>query len=190
MGNRMHNTQAQFRPPAIRDNRNRIPAERPKEKGKCWYCLENWTFGHKCNGVKSLLHAIQLQGHSDEEGEQGDSVPAPEMVQENMAEEEQLNLMSISSAALQGVSANDTISLAVRIAGVQIIALVDSGSSNTFLDKEFVLRHNLHTLPTPARQVTVAGGGTLISDAIVPHCKYTIQRKQFTTDFKVLPLNG
>jgi hypothetical protein len=29
----------------------------------------NWTYGHKCNEVKKLLHAIQLQGHFDEEDE-------------------------------------------------------------------------------------------------------------------------
>jgi hypothetical protein len=39
--------------------RPRNVPKKPKERGKCWYCPENWNYGHKCNDVKSLLHAIQ-----------------------------------------------------------------------------------------------------------------------------------
>lgn len=171
--------QAHNRPMAAKDNRVRNLTDKAQEKGKCWYCPENWTVGHRCNGVKNLVHAIELQGHSDEDQEQ-----------EQLNEPDQEQLMSISAHAVQGVSVNDTISLSVIIGGVQAIALVDSGSSNTFLDKQFVLRNNFPTNSTQARTVTVAGGGSLISDAIVPNCNYTIQRTQFTSDFKVLPLKG
>jgi hypothetical protein len=41
--------------------------DKPKEKGKCWYCPEDWTYGHKCASIKSIVHAIQMQGHSDDE---------------------------------------------------------------------------------------------------------------------------
>jgi hypothetical protein len=43
------------------------PVERSKEKGKCWYYPEDWSFGHKCSGIKSMLHAIEMQGHSDDD---------------------------------------------------------------------------------------------------------------------------
>jgi hypothetical protein len=46
----------------FRENRMRPPADRNKEKGKCWYCPEDWTFGHKCTGIKSMVHAIEMQG--------------------------------------------------------------------------------------------------------------------------------
>jgi hypothetical protein len=67
--NRSYTGNTLARNPIPRDTRPRAPAERPRERGKCWYCPENWSYGHKCNEVKNLLHAIQLQGHSDEEEE-------------------------------------------------------------------------------------------------------------------------
>jgi hypothetical protein len=42
--------------------------------------------------------------------------------------------MSILLIAMEGIQGEDTISLYVVIGGVNAIALVDSGSSNTFID--------------------------------------------------------
>ena len=49
--------------------RRRNPSSNPKERGKYWYCPEPWVYGHKCSNIKSIVHAIQMQGHnsSDEE---------------------------------------------------------------------------------------------------------------------------
>jgi hypothetical protein len=42
------------------ENKAPLPT-RPRERGKCWYCPKNWTYGHKCNTVKSMLNAIELK---------------------------------------------------------------------------------------------------------------------------------
>jgi hypothetical protein len=99
-------------------------------------------------------------------------------------------LISLSADAVQGTSSDNTISLAVTILGVPAIALIDSGSSNTFLDKEFAIKHNFPMQSAPVRTVRVAGGGTLLSDAILHKCPIIIQKHKFVTDFKVLPLKG
>jgi hypothetical protein len=36
----------------------------------------------------------------------------------------------------------------------------------------------------------VAGGGTLISSALAPNCRFTIQGQEFVTSFRILPLQG
>lgn len=64
-----------------RENRQRNGNDRPRERSKCWYCPENWSYGHKCNDVKNLLHAIQLQGNSDNEEE---VLAEPEQNQEEL----------------------------------------------------------------------------------------------------------
>jgi hypothetical protein len=44
--------------------------------------------------------------------------------------------------------------------------------------------------PATSRRVTVAGGGELISDAIAHNCKFMIQGRPFTADFRILKLPG
>jgi hypothetical protein len=170
--NRSYTGNIPARNPIPRDTRPRPPAERPQERGKYWYCPKNWSYGHKCNEVKNLMHAIQLQGHSDEEEEdlveqQNDTIPnLPEepLVQDNGQKEK---LMSISLTAMEGIQGDDIIFLCVVIGGVNAIALVDSGSSNTFIDYDFAVKLNLPMRNTTTRTVTVAGGGTLVPDTIV-----------------------
>jgi hypothetical protein len=136
-----------------------------------------------------MLNAIELQGHSDNEEEES-STPVDQLATENTQLTEPAELMSLSANAVQGTSSDNTISLAVTILGVPAIALIDSGSSNTFLDKEFAIKHNLPMQSAPVKTVRVAGGGTLLSDATLHKCPIIIQKHKFVTDFKVLPLKG
>jgi hypothetical protein len=178
-----------------RDFRAKTVADRPKEKGKCWYCPENWTYGHKCTEVKNLLHAIQLQGHSDNDEEEHqeqipESVTTPQPEQKEIPVLQKEKLMSISVAALGGNSSDEIISLLIIIGGIQVVALIDSGSSSTFIDYEFAIKSNLPMRNTTARKVAVAGGGTLVTNSVISSCPFTIQKIKFNSDFKVLPLKG
>jgi hypothetical protein len=133
-----------------RDNRQRPLPDKPRERGKCWYYPENWTYGHKCDSVKTLLHAIKLQGHSDEEEEMQAEIPVAAIVPDLQGEPQPAGqLMSISAEALQGIAGDDTISLLLMIQGKPAIALVDYGSSSTFLDRTFAIKHNLSMRATP-----------------------------------------
>ena len=58
----------------------------------------------------------------------------------------------------------------VHVGSHQAIALVDSVSSKTFIDKDFVYKKLLQTQATAARKVMVAGGGELISDSTISDC--------------------
>jgi hypothetical protein len=70
------------------------------------------------------------------------------------------------------------------------IALADTGSTNTFMDLAFARKHNIPLTPCKQQLVTGAGGGTLSSDAIAYDCKFSIQGHQFTTNFRILHLQG
>jgi hypothetical protein len=135
-----------------------------------WYCPENWTFGHKCQPMQRALNAIQMQGNSDEEEMVEEAQPQEQVnaAAGNMARNEQHqprvdNLMHITAATYTGSPGASTISLPLSISGETAIALADTGSTNTFLDYSYAVRHNISMQPAPIRIVTVAGGGTLIS---------------------------
>jgi hypothetical protein len=182
--------QAHFRQGPVRDNRNREGNIRPREPQKCWYCPQNWAIGHKC-----LPMPIQMQYSSKDDNHDEPQVLHADPRAADPAECVQAahngdDLMQISVAAYTGSPSDSTISLLLAIQGQSAIALADTGSTNTFLDYKFAVKHNIHMVPASARTVTVAGGGTLSSTAIAPNCTFTIQGKPFSATFRILQLQG
>jgi hypothetical protein len=184
-----------------REFRPRATPEKAIERGKCWYCLEPWIYAHKCANLKSMLNAIEMQGHSDEELEMPENyqdaqanLPPDPVVANNATQDREpiaantKCLMQISAEALHGIPGETTLSVLVQINGHQAVALIDSGSTTTFLDSEFVNKINLPIRQTTAHTVLVAGGGELQSAGYIPNCTFKIQNTEFTYDCKILPL--
>jgi hypothetical protein len=100
--------------------------------------------------MQRALNAIQMQGNSDEEL---DIEPAPEVlpVMNQEAPEQQQppeQLMHISAAAYNGSPSDSTISLLLTMKGSNAIALADTGSTSTFLDYNYAVKHNIPMTPT------------------------------------------
>jgi hypothetical protein len=162
--------------PANRESKMLPQPDKAREQGKCWYCPEPWVYGHKCSNVRSIVHAIQIQGHEAEFPDQTtetfldaetnlpggltETTCPPVTPTEDLATD---TLMQISAEALHGIPGDTTLSVVVHFGTHQDIALVDSGSSKTFLDEEFIKKAKLNTQPTQAHKVMVAGGGELTS---------------------------
>jgi hypothetical protein len=155
--------------------------------------------------MKSIVHAIQLQGHSDTE-DTNDSTEtfhdAEPTLLENIAPFPVLNLvpqepdsspetlMHISAEALHGIPGDTTLSVIAHIAGFQAVALIDTGSTNTFIDTQFVKRAQLEVQATATQKVLVAGGGELHSAGCIPNCTFKINKTAFSHDCKLLDLKG
>jgi hypothetical protein len=71
-----------------------------------------------------------------------------------------------------------------------MLLLVDSGSSNTFVNANFVHRLNCSTVPIPPVSVKIANGEFLECDRMVPQLQWWAQGHTFQTDMRVLPLGG
>ena len=78
----------------------------------------------------------------------------------------------------------------VKFGNHRAIALIDSGSTQTFVDNEFAAKVKLKITPTEAQPVMVAGGGQLQSAGHIPDCQFTIQNRTFSYDCKLLALKG
>lgn len=70
------------------------------------------------------------------------------------------------------------------------IALVDSGSSHTFVHMNFIVKTSCPTVNNPLETVVVAGGSTLQTGSHTVDTPYTIQGRKFSNSFRVLPLKG
>ena len=98
--------------------------------------------------------------------------------------------MQISLQALSKKPPAKTFTLQVSMGGKCGIALVDSGSSHTFVDTNFIVKTSCPTVNNPLETVVVAGGGTLQTGSHTVDTPYTIQGHKFNNSFRVLPLKG
>lgn len=83
----------------------------------------------------------------------------------------------ISLAALTGISTARTMKLVVRIAGVTLTALVDTGSTHTFINDAVAHRLALNITPQPGLSVRVANGDRVISAGICDNTNIAIGKE-------------
>jgi hypothetical protein len=167
---------------------------KPKEPGKCWGCKEPWTPEHKfvCT-FRRAINAMAIdpgEWMSVEQAmeEQNHSLLQVELSHQDNKQPPQLLLIS-SHAALETSSAT-TFLVLVTIGGRKGISLIDSGSTDTFMDYTFASKVNCRIVTTVTRQVKVAAGGYLTSGATLSSTAYFIQNESFNNEFKLLALKA
>nr|XP_051191082.1 uncharacterized protein LOC127304433 [Lolium perenne] len=150
-----------------RENRNRAPNERPREPRKCWYCHgQAGSWGTRCQPMQRALNAIEMRGNEDDLDDQ--AAPQP-------------MIPPIHDSA---------IFLLLQVNKARAIAQRTSGGTNTFMDLTFAQAHNIPLTKVKHRSVKVAGGGTLSSTGMAYNCPFSIQGHKFTTNFRILELQG
>jgi hypothetical protein len=91
--------------------------------------------------------------------------------------------------ALSGTSSHaKTFPLFIHIGNHKLVALVDSGSTSSFIDPTIIDKVHIEVDNHEPVQVTVANGNTLWTHAITQKCFYSIQGHDFTSEFRVLEL--
>jgi hypothetical protein len=163
------------------------PQPRARKPGDCWRCGDKWFHGHKCSKIPAL-HTMQAE--SSDQMHEEEEVTAE---QQQQAEEHFHNsgqLMSISGQAIDSTTPPTTPCVLITIGGKRTVALLDSGSTSTFIDQAFAIKANCHLCSATPQEVHVAGGGTLSSNSIVPDFSFTIGKHQFTHQFSALTLPG
>ncbi|WVZ68636.1 hypothetical protein U9M48_017555 [Paspalum notatum var. saurae] len=128
-----------------------------RRKGECYFCTEQFGPDHKCATKGVFL--LELD--------------------DGATEEEAANDLGISLHALTGISTAKTMQLRVRLGDTDLLALVDSGSTHTFLDDATARRLGLHITPRPG-----------LSPGICSDAQMTIQGEVFDTTCYVLALDG
>lgn len=93
--------------------------------------------------------------------------------------------MQLSQHAAQGTFGFATFLLMTVMGGKKAVALVDSGSTNSLMDYEFVVRSKCQFNFALARKVSVVGGGELKTDALVESIGYKIQGICFKNSFRL-----
>lgn len=110
-----------------------------------------------------------------------DSTP----VEDDEAAEDEVE---ISLHALTGIKTGETMRLSVSIVSTQLRALVDSGSTHSFISSATASRLGLTLEPRSGLTVGVANGDRVPSPGVCKQVSVTIDNEQFFIDLYVLPL--
>lgn len=70
------------------------------------------------------------------------------------------------------------------------VALVDSGSTHSFIDESTARRLGLVPSPRPGLSVGVANGDRVAASGVCKAVRFVIGTEEFVADFFVIPLGG
>jgi predicted aspartyl protease len=98
--------------------------------------------------------------------------------------------LEISLHALIGLNYVDSMLLQATVGGVQLRALVDTGSTHTFIHSTLVQRLGLNITPRAGLNVMVANGDGVRSPGVCLATPVTIGDEAFAIDCFVLDLGG
>jgi hypothetical protein len=162
-----------------------------KARGLCIRCGERWQPGHKCAPVMQL-HALQevwtvCQDAFELPECSTPDAPNPEVSEDTPAA--QLFLL-LSTAATSGKSAARTMQFTGSIEGHDVLILVDSGSSHSYINSSVATKlSGVRELPHSV-SVQVADGSSVQCSQEIPTAVWTVQGYKFHSNLKVLPLGS
>ncbi|WVZ58543.1 LOW QUALITY PROTEIN: hypothetical protein U9M48_008809, partial [Paspalum notatum var. saurae] len=137
-----------------------------RRKGECYFCSEKFSPDHKCASKGVFL--LQLD--------------------EDAMDEEAADELGISLHALTSIDAGQTMQL--RIGGADLLALVDSGSTHTFIHRDTANRLHLHVTERARLMVKMANGNHIPSVGLCAATDVLIQEEVFSLNCFVLALDG
>lgn len=154
-----------------------------RASGLCFKCGERWGKDHTCPTMVQL-HIVEelLDMITAEEG--------TDQLHPDNSEPDEDNLCTLSRQAIDGSPDHGVMQLQAWIQGSEVLLLVDSGSSSSFVDTRLAARlQGQTTLPKPCK-VKVADGSVLSCSQYIPDCQWVTQGHEFCTDFKVISLGA
>lgn len=137
-----------------------------RSKVLCFVCGEKWSKDHKCASsiqlhvVQELMDVLQVTLLSDHEASE---------FQENNT------LMAISPQAVNGTESSHSIRLRGWVQGIEVLMLIDSGSTHSFVDHQLGLRLSGVKAMTEPVRVKIAYGGHLSCSLHILGCDWLTQ---------------
>lgn len=168
----------------LRDDRLASLKSYRRSKGLCFVCGERCSKEHKC-ATSIQLHIVQELL----EALQADTVTDP--AQNSEPEEEQSEIfMAISHQALWGTESATSFRLRGWVQGTELLLLVDSGSTHSFIDQRIGMKLNGITPLNKPVTVKLADGGLMQCTHEVLNCCWWMQGHKFKSNFKLLQLGS
>jgi len=98
--------------------------------------------------------------------------------------------LKVLVAAITGIQTNAMLQLATIARDTHAMALVDSGSTHSFVDESLAQRLGFTPEPCPGLSVGMANGDHVASAGVCKAVRPVIDKEEFTIDLFVIPLGG
>ncbi|CAJ2661673.1 uncharacterized protein LOC123886206 [Trifolium pratense] len=158
-----------------------------RERNLCYNCDETFTPQHRCKGRFFMII-------SDDDMEMTDTafdLPTADSAIEQSAPVSPPTDAQLSLHAMSGFSAPNTFRILGSIAKKQFTILVDSGSTQNFIQDRVAKYLGLPVIPASQPfKVMVGNGNTLDCNSQCANVSFNIQGNKFVADFFLLPLGG
>ncbi|KAL1327056.1 uncharacterized protein [Arachis hypogaea] len=141
-------------PPLKNPVRRLTPAEiqSKREKGLCYWCDERFSANHRCTNRQFMWLQLEL----DENMAPVDDLAEPVFADNTLESlEGQVLDHHLSCNAMHGTPGPSTIRVKVSINGLEVQALIDGGSSDSFIQPRIAKFLNLPIEPAPGIKVIV-----------------------------------
>lgn len=132
--------------PIRQPNTNTTATHRIRKEEECWRCGDKWVHGHKCK----LIPNVHLVQQETEEPQQNDTEEGVQQEQGETTEQEE-HAMFLSAYAMGHQLAVPTPTMVIHINVKRAIALLDSGSTSSFLNQDFAVKANCHFTSCPSQ---------------------------------------
>lgn len=176
---------------ATTQNRNTI-IQQAKQNQVCYKCREPWVPDHRqvCKmSQKAQVQALQATEEENAEIIYVTDFEDPDL--EQMVPPSDNAVLQVSLHAAMGIGAmKNTFILTVNVGKTVATALVDSGSTSTFVSPDMAAKLPVAPTPNSKIKVLVASGGELWSEFTSRNCPYEIQGTKLHDTFRVLKLKG
>lgn len=169
---------------------DRVAALRAYRKAKGLYhtCGERWSHEHKC-GPTVQLHVVEELLDLLENFDENQTATVSDEIE---SEETEVNgeVCQISKEAMLETETSGTLRLQGLMQHHQIMLLVDSGSTHSFVSAALDDKLGGKQRAVPAIKVRIADGGILHCNKEIVDCLWLVQGESFLTSLKVLPLGN
>ncbi|RZR95543.1 hypothetical protein BHM03_00024398 [Ensete ventricosum] len=150
-------------------------------KGLCWHCDEPWSREHRCK--KGLL--LMIEPVEDEDNGRSEEGLEPK----DKAIEEEPQPVDYAMHALAGYSNPQTMKVGGPLKQQPITVLIDTGSTNNFLNSKVVARLVLQIEGCKKYDVKVTDSRILNCDQRCPRVKLLLQDQEVVANFFLLPID-
>ncbi|KAJ1296380.1 hypothetical protein BS78_01G295900 [Paspalum vaginatum] len=140
--------------------------------GLCYNCPEKFSRDHLKHCTMKGIYLLEVADDPSQE--------------ETTAEDD----VEISLHALTGVSTGRTLKLPVKYGAITNTALVDSGSTHSFMATATAHRLGLTPAARPGLTIGVDNGDCIPSTGVCSNTRITIGEESFDIDLYVIPLDG
>jgi len=141
-------------------------------EGLCFNCPEKFSKEHakQCTG-KGVYYQLDADALTSEDSSSNDD-------------------LKISVAAITGIQTSATLQLTATLQEASTVALIDSGSTHSFIDESTARRLGLVPTPRPGLSVGVANGDRVAAAGVCKAVHISIGTEEFVVDLFVIPLGS